>query len=80
MRCGPWRLMFLLLSGLLVSGCSDHSVGDPDGSSSDQDGSSLDDGGGDSIQRTDGGSFSDEFQECTSVWETATIRPRMVPA
>lgn len=67
MRCGPWRLVVLLLSGLLIAGCSDHSVGDPDGSNGDLDGN----GGGDSIQRTDGGSFSDEFQECTSVWETA---------
>ena len=71
MRCGPWRLVILLLSGLLISGCSDHSVDNPDGSNGDLDGSSSDDGGGDSIQRTDGGQFSDEFQECTSVWETA---------
>lgn len=63
----PMRCLILLLSGLLVSGCSDGSgSGEPDGSS-DVDGS----GGGDSIQRTDGGSYSDEFMQCTSVWETA---------
>ncbi|HUU00683.1 MAG TPA: hypothetical protein VM425_04485 [Myxococcota bacterium] len=68
MRVCSIRLLVLLLMGLLTTGCSDDLAnGSSDG---DSDGSANNDAG-DSIQRTDGGSFSDEFEECTGLFETA---------
>ncbi|MBW1872786.1 MAG: hypothetical protein JRJ19_12020, partial [Deltaproteobacteria bacterium] len=70
------QLLVLLLMGLLTAGCSDDLAnGDSDGNTN-NDGSANDDGsanidGGDTLQRTDGGSFSDDFQECTGLFETA---------
>jgi len=69
-----WRAGLVL--ALFVVACSD-STGDngddpgADGNTSDTDGSTPVDGGEDDVTLTDGGSFSDAFDECTALAETA---------
>ncbi|MBW2700522.1 MAG: hypothetical protein JRF33_06850 [Deltaproteobacteria bacterium] len=71
-----WPLGLFLVCALSFGACSDDTAGNDVDGGGDDGSSNVSDGGdagetGD-VQRTDGGSFSDDFNECVSVAETAT--------